>query len=363
MLKRIAKYVGYAVLWCAMVAAVVWAESLSRKHDSTQVVCTTEIAISGGGMYPLIDNMAISDWLKRHNMHPEGQTLKSIDIAAIESMVESHSAVADANVSIAMDGSVEIDIVQREPVARLRVEEYDMYITTDGYLIPTTDGYAVRVPVVTGRYEPLFGSNFTGYVSEMARDSVAALESHIVALEQMKLPHYERLIENNAELRVVMRDRAKKGIFTSDEEYEILNNAYKERTSIAKARHNSNERAIRGDIAALEAEQEDTRHMQDEVCRQATEFANMVAMLTFIRDNTFWNAEVVQVEATGGGTEPLQLAIVPRSGRFMVDMGTTEGLQAKLETLYRFYQKALDRVGWDKYRSISLRYEGQVVCR
>ena len=363
MLKRIAKYVGYAVLWCAMVAAVVWAESLSRKHDSTQVVCATEITISGGGMYPLIDNMAISDWLKRHTMHPEGKTIKSVDIAAIESMVESHSAVADANVSIAMDGGVEIDIIQREPVARLRVEGYDMYITTDGYLIPTTEGFAVRVPVVTGRYKPLFGSDFTGYASEMARDSLAALEEHIVALEEMKIPHYNRLIENNAELRVVMRDRAKKGIFTSDEEYEILNNAYKERTSIAKARHNSNERAIRGDIAALDAEQEATRHQQDEVHRQATEFSNMIAMLTFIRDNTFWNAEVVQVEATGGGTEPLQIAIVPRSGRFIVDMGTTEGLRTKLETLYRFYQKGLDRVGWEKYRSISLRYEGQVVCR
>jgi cell division protein FtsQ len=66
---------------------------------------------------------------------------------------------------------------------------------------------------------------------------------------------------------------------------------------------------------------------------------------------------------TGGGSEPLQLGFVPRSGDFIVDLGTTEELDTKLNNLYRFYVKGLDRIGWDKYKSISLRYKGQVVCR
>ena len=363
MFKRIAIYTGYTVLWCGIIALLIWAESMSRKHDTSHVVCATEISIEGGGRYPLIDDMAISNWLKKHAMHPEGLTISNVDIAAIESLVESHSAVADADVYVAYDGSVSIDITQREPVARLRINGYDMYITEDGFLLPTTEGYAVRVPVVTGDYRPLFGTKFTGYAHEMACDSIAALDEHIIMLEDMKLPHYNSLIENNRELRIVKRNRVKKGIFTSKEEYEILLKDYKERRSIAQARHNAREKAIKSDIAALASEQDVARHRQDDVRRQDEEFDAMIHLLKFIRDDSFWSAEVVQVEATGGGKSPLQLAIVPRSGRFVVDMGTTENLVAKLSTLYRFYTNGLDNVGWDKYSSISLRYEGQVVCR
>jgi cell division protein FtsQ len=72
---------------------------------------------------------------------------------------------------------------------------------------------------------------------------------------------------------------------------------------------------------------------------------------------------VVQIIASGGGEKPLQIAIIPRSGHFTVDLGTMDNINTKLKTLYRFYTKGLSNVGWDKYRSISLRYEGQVVCR
>ena len=84
---------------------------------------------------------------------------------------------------------------------------------------------------------------------------------------------------------------------------------------------------------------------------------------TFIGEDEFWNAEIVQIIASGGGHEPLQLAIIPRSGRFTVDLGTMENLVEKLNKLRRFYENGLNNVGWDKYRNISLRYRGQVVCR
>jgi cell division protein FtsQ len=59
----------------------------------------------------------------------------------------------------------------------------------------------------------------------------------------------------------------------------------------------------------------------------------------------------------------MELRFVPRSGNFVVDLGAPSDYDTKLSNLYRFYNKGLDNVGWDKYRSISLRYEGQVVCR
>jgi cell division protein FtsQ len=43
--------------------------------------------------------------------------------------------------------------------------------------------------------------------------------------------------------------------------------------------------------------------------------------------------------------------------------GNTDNLERKLATLRRFYDNGLSRIGWDKYSYISLRYDGQVVCK
>jgi cell division protein FtsQ len=37
-------------------------------------------------------------------------------------------------------------------------------------------------------------------------------------------------------------------------------------------------------------------------------------------------------------------------------------LDVKLENLKLFYQKALPKVGWERYSSINLKYKNQIVC-
>ena len=103
--------------------------------------------------------------------------------------------------------------------------------------------------------------------------------------------------------------------------------------------------------------------MRYKIGMQDSEFRALRDFILTISGDSFWSAEVVQVVVTGGGERPMQLAIIPRSGRFTVDLGTMENLTKKLKTLRRFYNNGLSNVGWNKYRNISLRYDGQVVCR
>ncbi len=41
----------------------------------------------------------------------------------------------------------------------------------------------------------------------------------------------------------------------------------------------------------------------------------------------------------------------------------TEAIWAKLDRLRDFYDEALPRVGWDRYKEISIEFENQVVCK
>ena len=42
---------------------------------------------------------------------------------------------------------------------------------------------------------------------------------------------------------------------------------------------------------------------------------------------------------------------------------TPELVQDKFERLKHFYKEALPHEGWNKYKEISVKYEGQIVCR
>jgi cell division protein FtsQ len=49
-------------------------------------------------------------------------------------------------------------------------------------------------------------------------------------------------------------------------------------------------------------------------------------------------------------------------GRQRIIIGDTARLDEKLQNLLAFYKQVQNKVGWDQYRSIDLRYAGQVVA-
>lgn len=73
----------------------------------------------------------------------------------------------------------------------------------------------------------------------------------------------------------------------------------------------------------------------------------------------FWKAQVEQINVT----KDRQIELVPRVGDHLLILGTADNVESKLERLMNFYEKGLDNVGWNKYRSISVAYDGQVVCK
>ncbi|MEM6299125.1 MAG: cell division protein, partial [Bacteroidota bacterium] len=54
----------------------------------------------------------------------------------------------------------------------------------------------------------------------------------------------------------------------------------------------------------------------------------------------------------------------PQVGQHKFDLGTLAKMKEKLYLLRQaYYKEILPRKGWGAYRTISVRYDGQVVCR
>lgn len=84
----------------------------------------------------------------------------------------------------------------------------------------------------------------------------------------------------------------------------------------------------------------------------------LYALATVINRDTFWNAQIEQIYIN----EWQEIELIPRIGNHQIIIGDVSNLDDKLKRLMMFYQKGLNKIGWNTYRTINLKFKNQVVC-
>jgi len=78
----------------------------------------------------------------------------------------------------------------------------------------------------------------------------------------------------------------------------------------------------------------------------------------FLKKDTLWDAQIEQIFVD----EKDDIELVPRVGNQRIILGTADSLETKMTNLLAFYKKAMPQVGWDTYKTISVKYSNQIVC-
>ncbi len=81
-------------------------------------------------------------------------------------------------------------------------------------------------------------------------------------------------------------------------------------------------------------------------------------LASFIKQDTFLNAQIEQLFVN----KDFDWVLIPKVGNHTIVLGSADDLASKFKKLKLFYLKGIRNVGWDKYRSINLKYKNQVVC-
>jgi cell division protein FtsQ len=84
----------------------------------------------------------------------------------------------------------------------------------------------------------------------------------------------------------------------------------------------------------------------------------MLQLSSFIRRDSFWTAQIAQIDITPEKTFELE----PEVGDHRITFGDATDIDAKFHRLFIFYNQVLSRVGMDKYGRIDVSYEDQVVA-
>lgn len=79
---------------------------------------------------------------------------------------------------------------------------------------------------------------------------------------------------------------------------------------------------------------------------------------SFISEDTLWNNQIEQLYVN----QRNDIEMVPRVGNQKIILGNGDSLSVKFSNLYFFYKKALPRLGWDTYKTISIKYSNQVIA-
>ena len=78
----------------------------------------------------------------------------------------------------------------------------------------------------------------------------------------------------------------------------------------------------------------------------------------FIVNNELWNAQIEQIHVTSKN----ELELFPRVGNHKIIFGSTKDCENKFNKLEALYQQGLSKVGWNKYKTINLKFKNKVVC-
>lgn len=78
-----------------------------------------------------------------------------------------------------------------------------------------------------------------------------------------------------------------------------------------------------------------------------------------LREDAFFSAMIEQIHVSNQG----EMTLIPKIGDQKIFFGRLADADKKLQKLRVFYQEGMPYEGWRKYKSIDVRYAGQIVCK
>ncbi len=85
----------------------------------------------------------------------------------------------------------------------------------------------------------------------------------------------------------------------------------------------------------------------------------VLKVVNYMEDSKVWRDKIVQITVDNGG----ELTLVPRDGKERFHFGQPVMIEEKFEKMAMYYSHILPEKGADAYTSISVKYDGQIVCK
>ncbi len=253
-------------MWVLLVAGSGVLVGFAEAEHYSRTCKKVDIRINYGAADVLITKRDVDSILLKTAGILKGKPLGYINTCSIENAIRKQAYVAKVSVYENNEGTLFIEIRQREPLLRIINRKYEnFYLDESGALLPVNPNFSARVLVANG----------------------------IIDDSYIKNPNYRVNI-------LAMSD----SVFYDS----LLTNLYK--------------------------------------------------LTMYITHDKFLKAQIAQIYVN----EQMEFELIPRIGNHVILLGKAEDLDDKFRRLFAFYRLGLNKIGWNKYNVINIKYKNQVVC-
>jgi cell division protein FtsQ len=125
-----------------------------------------------------LDRTDIEKLIKSRGDSIKGEPKACLNVTELERALNSHADIANAEVSVSIDGKVKVEITQRKPIVRIINETGDSYYMDDeGKLMPLSDKYTAKVLIANGKIPESYGKHYKQTMEDIAKDSAVKARS------------------------------------------------------------------------------------------------------------------------------------------------------------------------------------------
>jgi cell division protein FtsQ len=137
-----------------------------------------EINVDQNGDLYFLDRTDIEKLIKNRGDSINGEPKAALNVTELERALNSHADIANAEVSVSIDGKVKVQVKQRNPVVRIINETGDSYYMDDvGKLMPLSDKYTAKVLIANGKIPESYGRHYKRTMEDIAKDSAVKARS------------------------------------------------------------------------------------------------------------------------------------------------------------------------------------------
>jgi cell division protein FtsQ len=163
-----------------LLGLVVFLYAFASARNSVRNIAKVQFEINNQSQ-PFITQDAVSKLLIQNNQAVTSVPKDILDLNRLESTLNSHPIIKDAQVYLSVNDVLTTKIKQKKPIARVQTNA-SYYIDDEGSYMPLSTSYTARVPLVTGSVEKNNLKTVFKIAKHVQQDSV--LKKHVVQIHQ-----------------------------------------------------------------------------------------------------------------------------------------------------------------------------------
>lgn len=182
--------------WILLIVYLSFALPYTNRQKKERLCKGINVMILDSAKRKFITPAMVKMWFETEKIKLVGEKLMSINTIDLERFIGRRGYVRTVRVYTSMDGLLNIEITQRQPIARFNTQNgYNFYVTEDNYILPAQRHFVTYVPIITGYVLPPFRRDYIGPLDRFADDKEKKVEKNYLFLT--KLINFVKFVDNN----------------------------------------------------------------------------------------------------------------------------------------------------------------------